>query len=87
MQNVVFILQYHPILGNEIENCWKTLCNTWPGNLEVLLLYVSALSACGGSDSVAFVTRKLITFFARAKPKEVAQYLVTECQVIIHFTL
>ena len=77
----ILLFQYHTILGNEIENCWTTLCHTWPGNLDILLFYVSGLSACGGSESIAFVTRKLITFFARAKPKEVAQYLVSECQV------
>ena len=80
--------QYYSDLGNEVEKCWSTRCHTWPGNLDVLLLYTSALASCGGSDAVSFTSRRLITFFARAKSREVAQYLVRECQVnTLHFAL
>ncbi|XP_076807227.1 protein furry homolog-like isoform X2 [Clavelina lepadiformis] len=82
LSNLTYItIRYYSDLGNEVEKCWSTLCHTWPGNLDVLLLYTSALASCGGSDAVSFTSRRLITFFARAKSREVAQYLVRECQI------
>jgi len=65
----------------EIENCWGKICNSVPGNLEILLDFTVILLANHFCKLIIDTSKLLIGYYAKANLQLVVDYLAKECQV------
>ncbi|XP_078495055.1 protein furry homolog-like [Ciona intestinalis] len=74
-------IQFHEIFSSEIDSNWSTLSQINRNNLQVIVLYCCSLLSLRATEVLSRTAMNIMTCIARANPKEVVEYLVSECQV------